>query len=516
MLAGAVAKRAVAAGRAGGRRWVASGTLTRMHLGQPTAHRPSRPSPGASRLRAAVLAVVLALSVGLGLAAAPGTAQAAPAPTALTLSAAAGYAGASTTLGVELTSAGAAVAGAEVRLERRQGSGWVPAATLTTGADGRAALAVTVGRSAAENTFRAFYDGDPVSYAPSSTSTTVGLLRRASRLTLTGPRRVADGRAVTLEVRWRTTDGQAVSGPVALYRRVPGARRFRLVRTVSTDAAGRTRLRVAPRTDTRWRARARATAWAGAARSGVHRLDNRPPGSRVRLPRSAPSPRVRLPRQRRAVGAGANLSVTRLSDAVWRQMVGRSWHRGCPVGRDGLRLVRVNYWGYDGYRYRGELVASARAAGAMGAALAEMHARRFPIRSMYRVDRFGWSSRLGGADDYRSMAAGNTSAFNCRGVVGRPRVRSPHSWGTALDVNTWENPYRSSHGLVPNTYWASRSHPRVAWRSGSHPVVRLMARHGLRWTYGRSDNHHFDYVGTGRASRPVAELHPQCPGFVCE
>ena len=32
------------------------------------------------------------------------------------------------------------------------------------------------------------------------------------------------------------------------------------------------------------------------------------------------------------------------------------------------------------------------------------------IRAMYREDRFGWSRRLQGANDYRSMAAGNTSA----------------------------------------------------------------------------------------------------------
>ena len=66
---------------------------------------------------------------------------------------------------------------------------------------------------------------------------------------------------------------------------------------------------------------------------------------------------------------------------------------------------------------------------------------------MYRVDRFGYSSRLRGGDDYASMAAGNTSVFNCRDVVNRPGVRSPHSYGRALDVNTWENPYRSARGI---------------------------------------------------------------------
>jgi hypothetical protein len=180
-------------------------------------------------------------------------------------------------------------------------------------------------------------------------------------------------------------------------------------------------------------------------------------------------------------------------------MTGRSWHRGCPVGRGQLRLLRINYWAYDGYRRRGEVVAHADAVGNMRGALVAMYERELPIRSMYRVDRFGWSRRLRGADDYRSMAAGNTSAFNCRSVVGRPGVRSPHSYGRALDVNPWENPYRSSHGWVPNSWWVGRSHPRVAWRSRSHAVVRVMAAHGMRWTYGTADAHHFDArAGSGR------------------
>jgi hypothetical protein len=129
------------------------------------------------------------------------------------------------------------------------------------------------------------------------------------------------------------------------------------------------------------------------------------------------------------------------------------------------------------------------------------------------VDRFGWSTRLRGADDYRSMAADNTSAFNCRGVVGNPGVRSPHSYGRSLDVNPWENPYRSRQGTVPNTWWPSRSHPRVAWRSRSHRVVQTMANHGLRWTYGTSDAHHFD-AGGGHG-RLVARWG-DCGGVVCK
>jgi hypothetical protein len=128
------------------------------------------------------------------------------------------------------------------------------------------------------------------------------------------------------------------------------------------------------------------------------------------------------------------------------------------------------------------------------------------------VDRFGYSSRLRGGDDYASMAAGNTSVFNCRDVVNRPGIRSPHSYGRAIDVNTWENPYRSARGIVPNPWWQSRSHPRVAWRSASHRVVAIMGRHGLRWTYGLGDTQHFDArAGNGR----YAVIPPECGG-VCE
>ena len=102
-----------------------------------------------------------------------------------------------------------------------------------------------------------------------------------------------------------------------------------------------------------------------------------------------------------------------------------------------------------------------------------MYNGRYPIRRMYRVDRFGWSKKLHGANDYASMRADNTSAFNCRSVVNKPSVLSPHARGRAVDINTWENPYRSATGLVPNTLVGLAQPPEYAWRSSSHPVVQI-------------------------------------------
>ena len=71
-------------------------------------------------------------------------------------------------------------------------------------------------------------------------------------------------------------------------------------------------------------------------------------------------------------------------------------------------------------------------------------------------------------------------------------MRSPHSYGRSIDINPGENPYQSRDGWVPNTWWVSRSHPRIAWRSTSHRMVEIFRNHGFRWTYGRFDAHHFD------------------------
>jgi hypothetical protein len=422
-----------------------------------------------------------------------------PVPTTLTLSGQPSYADTDTPLQLDLVQQdGVPVAGAQVVVTRPARGGETTQYTAVTDDAGHATVDVTLSRLPQENVFRATYAGDELHAAADSGDVPVALVRRSSVLHLGGPRSVVDEKSVTVRVRWVTAHGDPVSGRVRILRRTAG-HHWKTFRTVRTDVDGLADFRATPRVDTRWRARVRPLAWVRGDTSNVHRIDNLPPGMRVKLPRRAPHPRVKVPVQPHAVGDGPNVVIRRIPDGVWSQMTGRTWHAGCPVGRASLRYVRINYWDYQGYRRRGELVANVDAAGRIAGALAEMYNRRFPIRSMYREDRFGWSRRVGGANDYASMAAGNTSVFNCRDVVNRPGVRSPHSYGRALDLNTWENPYRSALGTVPNRWWQPRSHPWVAWRSRAHRVVQIMAAHGLRWTYGLGDTQHFDAMaGNGR------------------
>lgn len=439
--------------------------------------------------------VVLVLAAAGGAVLPVGQSQAA-APTSLILATEPTHAGNEATLAITVASQGDPVPSAPVTLERRLDGEWTAIGTVTTDAKGRATQPVLVRKEPGNNLVRARYAGD-ATHDPQTTRYRLPIRKRNGKVTIDAPRELIDERSARIGVRWTTGEGEPVAdGVVRLEKRITRGE-WRLVEKLHTNTEGRAATRVSPREDSHWRARSVGLPWVERDTSRTHFLDNLPPGVPVSLPAAAPSLRRHMKPQAHARGRGPNPEITRIPTKVWNHMTGITWHRGCPVGRAGLRLLRINYWDYKGYRRRGELVAAAGVIDQMSGALAAMYREKLPLRSMYRVDHFGWSARVRGGDDYASMNAGNTSAFNCRDVVGRPGVRSPHSYGRSLDVNTWENPYRSARGIVPNTWWQYHSHPRVAWRSRSHAVVRIMNNHGLRWTYGLGDTQHFDAVPPG-------------------
>jgi hypothetical protein len=179
-------------------------------------------------------------------------------------------------------------------------------------------------------------------------------------------------------------------------------------------------------------------------------------------------------------------------------MVGYSWTKGCPVGRSQLRQVRVNFWGFDGKRSRGTVVVNASIASRAAAAFTALHEQRFRIRQMRPMDsRWGHNPKGPGADDYAAMRADNTSAFNCRYVGGQEasKVYSKHAYGTAIDVNDFENPYVADDGTVyPGTYWLYRrdAAPGV-FSSSASPAVRAFTSQGLSWggLWSHPDYQHF-------------------------
>ncbi len=181
-------------------------------------------------------------------------------------------------------------------------------------------------------------------------------------------------------------------------------------------------------------------------------------------------------------------SVSRVTTADLRY----SYRAGCPLGPSRLRAIRLRHWGFDGKARVGVLVVNASVVPQVVSVFRRLYEARFPIRRMLGVEIYE------GSDD-RSMAADNTSGFNCR-RVGTSGSWSEHAYGKAIDVNPVENPYVHGGRVEPPAGRAylnrSRRRPGMAVRSG--PLVRAFVEAGWFWG-GRwqssKDYQHFSTSG---------------------
>jgi len=173
-----------------------------------------------------------------------------------------------------------------------------------------------------------------------------------------------------------------------------------------------------------------------------------------------------------------------IPDEIWADMRGKSWHpnRGCPT-RDRLVLLTVPFRNFAGQTTLGQLVAAKSVAPAVSRIFSEIYrGAAFRIERMERVDKYG-------GDDDASMAANNTSAFNCRPVAGSTRL-SAHAFGVAIDVNPVQNPYVKGADVEPpeGRAFDTLAKRKAAHERGQHgiilaggPVVSAFKQNGWKW-----------------------------------
>lgn len=176
-------------------------------------------------------------------------------------------------------------------------------------------------------------------------------------------------------------------------------------------------------------------------------------------------------------------------EPVTAARLGPTWQPGCPVAPADLRLVTVTYATDDATARTGELVVAAGGAEDIVAVFAEIYAARFPITVMETIEMYG-------GDDDASMAADNTSAFNCRPVTGGDGW-SRHAYGLAVDINPLRNPYVQGSTVLPpaGAAYLDRSDVRPGMIVAGGVVVRAFAERGFEWGGDFSslkDYQHFD------------------------
>jgi hypothetical protein len=178
---------------------------------------------------------------------------------------------------------------------------------------------------------------------------------------------------------------------------------------------------------------------------------------------------------------------------VSRDDLPHSYRPGCPVAPAELRLVRVSHWDFRGRAHVGSIVVRSTVARDVLTVFRRLHTARFPIRRLRPIDAYKGS-------DARSLAADNTSGFNCRYVIGPgPKRWSSHAYGLAIDVNPVENPYLDRGRILPpaGRRFLDRSRARPGMAVSGGVLVRAFAAVGWSWggRWSPPDYQHFSATG---------------------
>jgi len=178
-----------------------------------------------------------------------------------------------------------------------------------------------------------------------------------------------------------------------------------------------------------------------------------------------------------------------------RMIQGNSWRKGCPVKLDDLRSIHVSYYDFQGKIKRGELIMHKEAAKDIAAIFGDLYAIAYPVRGVRPVRDFG-------GNDWRSIEADNTSAFNCRPATGSKKW-SKHAYGRAIDLNPIENPYIARSGKIAHR--ASQKYRKRVHHDAHDPAdkaillkndkaTQIFKKYGWRWGgdwSGVKDYQHF-------------------------
>jgi hypothetical protein len=192
--------------------------------------------------------------------------------------------------------------------------------------------------------------------------------------------------------------------------------------------------------------------------------------------------------------------VSPLPDSLRHEMRGTTWKPGCPVPLTDLRLLRFNYWAFDGVVTRGPMVVREDVAEDVLWAFGRLFKARFPIKRLALAREFVPEEFEPRISSRRSV----TASFNCRPVVtplGPGDDFSQHAYGLAVDINPVQNPFVTADGFVRNRMarpYVDRGRNLVGMIHRGDVVVRSFAAIGWEWGgdwSGGKDYMHFSLLG---------------------
>jgi len=188
-------------------------------------------------------------------------------------------------------------------------------------------------------------------------------------------------------------------------------------------------------------------------------------------------------------------SISSISPQIKQRMIkGNSWRNGCPIPLNDLRYLRIKHLDFRGKTVMGEMIVHKEVSSEVLEMFDTLYDIGYPIYKMELVSNYK-------GNDWQSIEADNTSAFNCRNATGSKKW-SKHSYGKAIDINPIENPYISRKGYISHKaslVYRKRLHQKSTYADKAVLVkgdktIQIFKKYGWKWGgdwSGVKDYQHF-------------------------
>ncbi len=188
-------------------------------------------------------------------------------------------------------------------------------------------------------------------------------------------------------------------------------------------------------------------------------------------------------------------NISNITPEIKQRMIkGNSWRKGCPVSLENLRYLRMTYKDFRGIDMTGELIVHKDVSHEVTQIFESLYEADYPIHKMQLVSHYK-------GNDWQSIEADNTSAFNCRPATGSKKW-SKHAYGKAIDINPIENPYISRKGYISHKeslVYKKRIHKKSHYADKAVLVkgdqaIQIFKKYGWKWGgdwSGVKDYQHF-------------------------
>lgn len=135
-------------------------------------------------------------------------------------------------------------------------------------------------------------------------------------------------------------------------------------------------------------------------------------------------------------------AISPIPQTIKQQMMGNTWHTGCPVNINDLSYLRLSYWGYDNKSHMGDMIINQQLAPEVINIFKQLYDTHYPIEKMMIPEELIAGIKFSNPIDFAAYVANSndTYGFFCRIDGQNPKNFSPHSFGTCIDINPFFNP----------------------------------------------------------------------------